>query len=215
MKVNTDGVLLGALANSESIKRILDIGAGTGVIAMMLAQRFPEAMIDAVEIDKHAAETVGSNFRNSTFADRLNLIEGDFADINGQSYDLIISNPPFFINSLTSSKENKTIARHTDSSFFERLVIFAADNLSNAGICQLILSLATAELVKQLLLVHYLHLNNIIHIKSFKNDIPHREIITFGRARIEFQETEVVIYDAPKVYTDEYAFLLKDFLTIF
>ncbi|RFZ94393.1 methyltransferase domain-containing protein [Mucilaginibacter conchicola] len=215
MKVNTDGVLLGALAEGESVKRILDIGAGTGVIALMLAQRFPEAIVDAVEIDKQAAETSAKNFNSSSFANRLNLIEGDFADINGGQYDLIVSNPPFFIDSLTSAQENKTLARHTDGSFFERLVSFAKDNLSDKGNCQLILPLATTELVKQLLTANALHLQAIIHIKSFKQDTPHREIITFGKVQVPLHETEVVIYDAPKVYSAKYAALLKDFLTIF
>jgi tRNA1Val (adenine37-N6)-methyltransferase len=215
MKVNTDGVLLGALADGANANQILDIGAGTGVIALMLAQRFPEAKIDAVEIDGQAAETAVKNFTNSKFTERLHLFAGDFVNINKGKYDLIVSNPPFFIDSLTSAKENKTLARHTDSSFFERLVSFAADTLSDKGICQLILPLTTAELVKQLLPVNGLYLQSITHVKSFKGDIPHREIISFGREEITIQESEVVIYDAPKVYTAQYAALLKDFLTIF
>lgn len=215
MKVNTDGALLGALADGENARQILDIGAGTGVIAMMLAQRFSEAKIDGVEIDNRAAQTAAKNFTDSQFTDRLRLFEGDFADVMESGYDLIVSNPPFFIDSLISLKENKTLARHTDSSFFERLVSFAADKLNDKGICQLILPLATAKLVKQLLPANNLNLQGIIHVRSFKEDIPHREIITFGRAYGNIPETDVVIYDAPKVYSAQYAALLSDFLTIF
>ncbi|HEK21434.1 MULTISPECIES: tRNA1(Val) (adenine(37)-N6)-methyltransferase [unclassified Mucilaginibacter] len=215
MKVNTDGVLLGALANGTTARRILDIGAGTGVMAMMLAQRFPQADVDAVEIDDTAAYTAAKNFANSKFAERLRIFKGDFANLERKKYDLIVSNPPFFIDSLTSAKENKTLARHTDSSFFERLVHFAAENLSAEGICQLILPVATADLVKGFLASKSLHLQGIITIRSFAADIPYREVITFGKADETISVTDVVIYEAPKVYTTQYSSLLKDFLTIF
>src|ERR1700750_1450773 len=80
MKINTDGVLLGALADADKSQSILDIGTGTGVIALMLAQRFADAKIDAVEIDQSAAETAGRNFQNSSFADRLTLYPSGFAE---------------------------------------------------------------------------------------------------------------------------------------
>ncbi|PAW94171.1 hypothetical protein CKK33_11990 [Mucilaginibacter sp. MD40] len=215
MKVNTDGVLLGALANGTTARRILDIGAGTGVVALMLAQLFTQAYVDSVEIDDNAADTAANNFANSKFAERLQLFKGDFANLERKEYDLIVSNPPFFIDSLTSAKQNKTLARHTDSSFFDRLVRFAAENLSANGICQLILPVATADLVKGILVANSLHLQDVINIRSFAADVPHREIITFGKADETIDPTDVVIYEAPKVYTTQYTFLLKDFLTIF
>jgi tRNA1Val (adenine37-N6)-methyltransferase len=111
MKINTDGVLLGALAQAENPKHILDIGTGTGVIALMLAQRFTTAKIDAVEIDIIAAETAGTNFKNSPFSDRVTVFpknfESFFDDNRERKYDLIISNPPFHINSLESPKAKK------------------------------------------------------------------------------------------------------------
>src|SRR5688500_7905364 len=104
MKVNTDAALLGSIAHSDDVKTILEIGTGTGVIALMLAQRYPDAIIDAVEIDEKTALTAELNFRNSPFADRIQLIKSSFADhyshVGGKMYDLIVSNPPYFINSL-------------------------------------------------------------------------------------------------------------------
>src|SRR5690606_20167135 len=98
MKINTDGVLLGALATVPGPERILDIGAGTGVISLMLAQRFPQSKVDAVEIDPSAAEAARGNFVSSPFADRLCLIEGSFQDYSTQpeapAYNMIVSNPP-------------------------------------------------------------------------------------------------------------------------
>src|SRR3954467_12793908 len=105
MKINTDGVLLGALAEADKPQHILDIGTGTGVIALMLAQRFTIAMVDAVEIDEQAAETAKSNFENSVFANRVNLYAEGFESYLSRldkQYDLIVSNPPFYINSLES-----------------------------------------------------------------------------------------------------------------
>ncbi|QXV64613.1 methyltransferase [Mucilaginibacter sp. 21P] len=215
MKVNTDGVLLAALAKGHDAKTILDVGAGTGVVALMLAQRFPQTYIDAVEIDDHAADTATKNFTNSKFAERLRLFKGDFANLERMEYDLIISNPPFFIDSLRSVKDNKALARHTDSSFFERLVSFAAENLSAEGICQLILPVATSELVIGMLAANSLYLQSVINIRSFATDDPHREVITFGKDNVTNEVTEVVIYESPKVYTTQYSSLLKDFLTIF
>jgi len=122
MKINTDGVLLGALADANQPPNILDIGTGTGVIAMMLAQRFTDAHIDAVEIDLSAAQTAERNFKNSAFGDRLSVYHKDFnaffKENPTKEYDLIVSNPPFHINSLESPKAKKTLAKHTGEGFF-------------------------------------------------------------------------------------------------
>src|ERR1700761_2572209 len=106
MKINTDGVLLGAMASAGNAANILDIGTGTGVIALMLAQRFADAKIDAVEIDEMAAQTASRNFESSVFAGRLTVypasFEKYFDEHPARKYDLIVSNPPFYIDSLKS-----------------------------------------------------------------------------------------------------------------
>ena len=116
MKINTDGVLLGAIAGEGEPLNILDIGTGTGVIALMLAQRFTDAKIDAVEIDEQAAITAKNNFSNSPFKNRLTLyangFEQFFEDYPGKRYDLIVSNPPFYINSLQSPGVKTNLAKH-------------------------------------------------------------------------------------------------------
>jgi tRNA1Val (adenine37-N6)-methyltransferase len=152
MKINTDGVLLGALAEADQPKTILDIGAGTGVIALMLAQRFADAKIDAVEIDETAAATAGRNFAGSPFADRLYLYADSFENHldkhPDRKYDLIVSNPPFYINSLGSPGARKSLAKHTDKQFFETLIETVAKHLAPIGNFWLILPLETAQLVK-------------------------------------------------------------------
>src|ERR1700743_597427 len=103
MKINTDGVLLGALTEADKPETILDIGTGTGVIALMLAQRFTDAKIDTVEIDIDTAQTAERNFKASPFADRLTVyalgFESYFEKYPEKKYDLIVSNPPFYIDS--------------------------------------------------------------------------------------------------------------------
>jgi tRNA1Val (adenine37-N6)-methyltransferase len=219
MKINTDGVLLGALAEANNPQSIVDIGTGTGVIALMLAQRFAEAKIDAVEIDGDAAKTADRNFKNSQFQHRLyphfNTFESFFDNHKRKKYDLIVSNPPFFLDSLTSANDKKNLARHTDGSFFMRLIKYTAEHLTDTGTCQLIVPLPTATLIKVLLPKYQLHLQSIISVKSFADSAPHREIITFGKEKKGILEKPFVIYDEPKVYSLEYRAALADFLTIF
>src|SRR5260370_18448549 len=141
MKINTDGVLLGALVDASDPKTVLDIGTGRGVIALMLAQRFNDAHIDAVEIDPIAAQTAERNFNNSLFSQRLNIypigFEQFFDQHPGKKYDLIISNPPFFITSLKSPKANKELSKHTDEDFFKNLISVLSQHLLFDGLVYL------------------------------------------------------------------------------
>jgi tRNA1Val (adenine37-N6)-methyltransferase len=219
MKVNTDGVLLGSLAETGNPYSILDIGTGTGVIALMLAQRFVNATVDGVEIDATAAVTANKNFQNSAFAGRMSLFaigfEKFFDQNSGKKYDLIVSNPPFFLNSLESPGAQKNLAKHTNAIFFEKLISGITHHLTKQGTCAIILPIETAQLVKQLLPQHQMHLHNVISIKSFAADEPHRALLTFGKAGKEFFEKDFVIYDEPKVYSADYITALKPFFTIF
>ncbi|MDN5289313.1 MAG: methyltransferase protein [Mucilaginibacter sp.] len=219
MKINTDGVLLGALAGANKSSAILDIGTGTGVIALMLAQRFPIAHIDAVEIDENAAKTATANLQNSRFANRLTLYSSGFETFfevhPDKKYDLIVSNPPFYINSLKSPGAKKTLAKHTDEGFFDKLVHDSAAHLNTNGIFWLILPPETAELVKTLAIKCGLYLQRIIRLHSFEIDTPHREILSWSFAEQQVVEEHLVIYDEPKIYSKQYQAMLKDFLTIF
>jgi tRNA1Val (adenine37-N6)-methyltransferase len=219
MKINTDGVLLGAMAGAGTPLNILDIGTGTGVIAMMLAQRFTNAEIDAVEIDEQAAATAKSNFSNSPFNNRLTLyakgFEQFFADLPDKRYDLIVSNPPFYINSLQSPGAKINLAKHAVDGFFEKLISTVAVQLTEEGTGWLILPVDTAELVKDLVKQHGLYLKKIITIHSFKDDTAHREIIVFAKNNEQPTADKFIIYSEPKVYTEMYRKVLKDFLIIF
>lgn len=220
MKINTDGVLLGALAQADDPQNILDIGTGTGVIALMLAQRFANAQIDAVEIDAQAAQTARGNFKSSPFSNRLTIYPESFESFfdahHERKYDLIVSNPPFYVNSLESPKAKKTIAKHTDKYFFEVLIKYIAGHLTDNGVCWLILPLETSVLVKMIAEQVQLYPQKIITIHSFENSAPHREIVCFAQEDNKQQANEqFVIYDEPKVYSILYQDTLKDFFTIF
>lgn len=219
MKVNTDGVLLAALADFRSPEKILDVGTGTGLIALMLAQKYTSAVVHAVEIDQHAAGTAKENFSNSPFSGRIVLfhssIKDHFTD-NTEQYDLIISNPPFFINSLSSQKPEKSIARHTDLSFFEVLLTESVRHLNQSGHLCIILPLETAALVKKM--VHssgVLKVQKEIFIYSFIESKPHRTIMIMGFETLAPMEDSLVIYESKGVYSAIYRNLLKDYLTIF
>jgi len=219
MKINTDGVLLGAMAGDVTPSNILDIGTGTGVIALMLAQRFTNAIIDAVEIDEQAATTAKSNFSNSPFNSRLTLyakgFEQFFEDRPGKRYDLIVSNPPFYINSLQSPGAKTNLAKHAADGFFEKLISIIATQLTEQGLCWLVLPVDTSAFVKSLALQHNLHPQKIINIHSFKDDVAHREILAFGKSDAQTTTDKFVIYSDLKVYTATYREALKNFLTIF
>ena len=219
MKINTDGVLLGALADVDKPEHILDIGTGTGVIALMLAQRFANAIIDAVEIDKTAAHTARANFQNSKFNNRLALyahsFESYFDNHEQKKYDLIVSNPPFYINSLESPQAKKNTAKHADADFFEDLVKAVSAHLRDTGSFWLILPLDTAELVKSIAQQNNLCLQKIVHIKSYPDSNPHREMLVLGLNDTKAVDEEFVIYKEEKVYSNQYQDTLRDFFTIF
>lgn len=219
MKVNTDGVLLGALANTKSGDSVLDIGTGTGVIALMLAQRFPHAKIDAVELDAAAAQTAGVNFNGSPFACRLSMhaqsFQDHFAHHPESKFDLIASNPPFYIQSLPSAGAQKKMAKHAGDGFFAVLITGCAAHLTKEGSLWLILPIATSALVRQLAGEQGLYIQQQIIIKSYPHSDPHREILVLGHQQTKVTEHELIIYTEPKVYTQAYTTLLKDFLTIF
>lgn len=137
MKVGTDGVLLGAMArlapDAPANPRVLDIGTGTGLIAIMLAQRFGQAKVVGVEIDPDAAAQARQNCADSPFASRLSIIEADANDLAGGAYDLIVSNPPYFTSSLQCPDGRRNMARHAVGLTRGGLMDIAARHLAPRG----------------------------------------------------------------------------------
>eukprot|EP01133_Synstelium_polycarpum_P013497 gene13497-15901_t len=216
MKINTDGVLLGALAVHDHVATALDIGTGTGVIAMMLAQRFEGAVIDAVEIEQSAAERAADNFLLSPFAGRLKAHHQDINDFDpGKDYDLIVSNPPYFVKDLKNPEPGKRMARHADESFFELLIRKVALLLKPSGCFWVILPLKQAqELVRNAVLMKLFPLK-VIHVYSDADKAEFRQILCFSFVNGEAEHENFYIYLKQGVYTEKYRLLLKDFFLAF
>lgn len=216
MRINTDGVMLAAMASQVQPMRILDIGTGTGVIALMMAQRFPEAIIDAVEIDETAALRAGQNFKASPFFGRLHAFCSAIETYETtEKYDLIITNPPFFINDLRNPEIRKSLARHASEDFFESLVLKAAAMLSEEGRFWLILPVKQADFVLDVATKKKLFLQQEISICSDKNKPVIRKIICLGRIAAPTDRTKFYIYETEGVYTEVYRHLLRDFFLAF
>lgn len=216
MKINTDGVLLAAKAASDAPNCILDIGAGTGVISLMLAQRFPEAQIHALEINEAASLCAEKNFRDSPFSDRMTLFHTDFHDfVPTTPYDLIVSNPPFFINSLKNPDFNKTLARHTQFAFFEELLIKTYDWLQDDGSFQLIWPITLRQLSVETGLLSHWTIQEEIHIRSFEHSEVIRVISKLSKQTNINNNENFVIYKDKGNYSREYLNLLKPFFLNF
>lgn len=216
MKISTDAVLLGALAKSENPQRILDIGTGTGVIALMLAQRFPNANVTAVEIDKDAAEQALENFRESPFSARLEMIHSRLQEFSSiEKYDLIVSNPPFFPDHLKSQDSKRNKALHTDELSFEDLMQKVSLLLSDSGAFYLILPPRQMRSLEDLAAKTDLFLNSKTLVKDSEIKSVHREVCMFSFQKQVINEAELILKDATLKYTDSYSALLSGFLLDF
>ncbi|HMR18185.1 MAG TPA: methyltransferase [Sphingobacterium sp.] len=218
LKINTDGVLLGAIAQHSMLAdQILDIGTGTGVIALMLAQRYPKAHIDAVEIDHDAAQCAMQNFCHSPFSHRLHVIEGSYETIEKPDfYDWIVSNPPFYTNSLHNPDIRKKNAKHTDITFFEKLLTFANNTLKSQGELHLILPTILASEIISLAREQGMTLLRTISIRSYAENEIIRRIICLRKGTVENEEeSNFVIYAGKGKYSDAYRKVLQPYFLAF
>lgn len=238
MKVNTDGVLLGAaMTISPSDRTMLDVGTGTGTIALMAAQRLSSAIlnsssvilnsssvilnevknprIDAIDIDEASASEASANFINSPWNSILkahHLPLEEFAASAETVYDLIFSNPPYFEDSLTAPDERKSTARHTsDGLSYRDIFEFAKDRLSENGRVSLVLPADQEAALTRYARMCGLYLFRILRVRTVPRKAPSRIIAEFSRTRCaELSEELLTIQDEGK-YTQEYLSLTGDF----
>ncbi|MGB6035179.1 MAG: methyltransferase [Cryomorphaceae bacterium] len=212
MKVGTDGVLLGAWAGRGSPKQILDIGTGTGLIALMLAQRFPEAMITAIEPNKDALSDASFNFEKSPFAERLNLQKTNLQEFETEiRFDLIVSNPPFFANSLVSENQGRTEARHTHSLSPDDLAK-ATTLLAENGKTAVIYPTETYGAFKTAMSKIGFCEEKRMVVKPTAAKPSHRILGEFGKNNEPTEPTELVIEKYGRhQYSEEYIELTHDF----
>lgn len=217
MKINTDGVLLGALSAVEHRRRVVDIGTGTGVIAMMLAQRNPQARINAIDVDEGSAALAQANVLNSPFSERIKVDCIRFQQfIPDGALDLIISNPPFFTNALQNPDERKSRARHADFAFFEELLSFSGHFLQDGGALEVIVPVELARWLTENCRRSGLSLTYKMEISSFPTSNPFREVLRFEKGNSGLlPQDRMYVYEEKGVYSVRYAQLLQPFFLIF
>lgn len=215
MKVGTDAVLLGAWADTSFCRNILDIGTGTGIIALMLAQR-SQATVEAIDIDKEACVQATENAAASPYTERIKVVHAscaDFAASNQQKrYDLIVSNPPYFINSLKCPDNKRTVARHTDTLLLSDLIRKAQTLLSPSGRIALVLPYERQEEVKALASANHLYICRQTDVIPIHGAAPKRLLVELSATKENIKNRDaLIIEEARHQYTPEYIALTKEF----
>ncbi|MDX6747099.1 methyltransferase [Polaribacter sp. PL03] len=218
MKVGTDGVLLGAWCSVDDYSdTILDIGSGTGVISLMIAQRSDAMTIDAVEVDENAYEQTVENFEKSEWGDRLycyNATFNEFADEiaeEEETYDLIVSNPPFYTDDFETEDDARNKARFTSSLSFEELIRGVSKILSENGIFSVVVPFKEEESFINLTKEKKLFLNRICRVKGKVTSEIKRSLMEFSFIEKVIEEKSLVIEIERHKYTEDYINLTREF----
>lgn len=215
MKVGTDGVLLGAWVNIKNgISSALDIGTGTGLIALQIAQRSDLETIDALEIESEAFEQAVMNFENSDWADRLYCYHASLQEFDkeiDEKYDLIVSNPPFYKNSFKTPIIKRATARHTDTLSFEELLSISSNLLSSTGSCAFIIPFYEEDQFLELAQNSNLYPNRICRVKGNVNTAVKRTLVQLSFVNKPIAIDDFAIEIERHIYTDTYKKLVKDF----
>jgi tRNA1Val (adenine37-N6)-methyltransferase len=214
-RVGTDGVLLGAWVQSEAPKRILDIGTGTGLIALMCAQRFPKSEIIAIEPNENGFACAVKNFENSIWGNRItaqcSTIQ-DFSESNSGTFDLIVCNPPFFKNSLLNQDIALQTARHETTLPLPTLLNISARLLSDSAKLSLILPVLRESDLLEAMVVAGLCLDDQLSISAFARREPNRIITTLSKSyRQAPNRSSIYIYESQGVYGAQFSELVKEF----
>lgn len=214
MKVGTDGTLLGAWAETARADgQILDIGTGTGLIALMMAQRYPKAQVMAIDIDAEAVAQATDNVRRSPFADRIQVCQ---ADVNAyeveENYDAIVCNPPYFNHALTCPDDQRTQARHTLSLSYRQLMSAAWRLLAEEGLFSVIIPNDYFQQMESEAHLAGFFLTRIYGVRTIKGKTIKRYLVEFRKnPHKELVNKEVMIEDSPNVRSEWYRELTKDF----
>jgi tRNA1Val (adenine37-N6)-methyltransferase len=204
MKIGTDSMVFGSLIDVEGKSNALDIGTGTGVLSLMIAQRNPKLKIIAIEIEAHAFEEAKLNFKNSQFDRQLTALHVDFLEYPSETkFDLIFSNPPYFENASKSLNQEKNLARHDDSLPLEVLFEKVANHLTEDGLFWVILPNLTFDTYLNNALQYGLYLVKQIEIYGKENQLV-RKIGAFSKINNSIEYSRLIIRKNDGNYTDEY-----------
>ena len=212
MKVGTDGVLIGAWTLCNKATNILDIGSGTGLISLILAQRNDAAVITGIEIEENTFLQSQDNFNNSKWSKRLSIIHTSLQDFSSETkFDLIVSNPPFFTDSTQANNQYRKLARSTNSLNFKELISKSKILLSENGIFSVIIPFPRKEEFINIALENNLFLSRICNVKGIANSPVKRILMEFNNSQDTILEENLVIEKERHNYTDKYIDLCKDF----
>lgn len=211
MKVGTDGLLLGAWAQGG--KHVLDIGTGTGLIALMMAQRFPDAHVDAIDIDADAASQAEDNARRSPFADRVAVRCVSLQEyVAEREYDSIVCNPPFFTQSLQSPDSKRTLARHSIALPFDDLFRHARRLMSEDGVLSIVVPSDALSQIETAAVMNNLFLVRRCFVRTTRKKPARRLLLSFSQKPSPFHDEEGVIQEAVNEPSEWYRNLTCDFL---
>ena len=216
MKVGTDGILLGAWACTKEARKVLDIGTGCGVVAIMIAQRATSAEVHGIEIEAASYEQAKENMAKSPWSANLTAIHKsiqDYAKLSRVEYDLIVSNPPFFSGGTFSFNENRNNVRHTVKLPHGDLLSTSRKLLSKEGKLCIILPLMEGLRIKELANSYRLYCTKITEIKSRPDKSTERLLMQFEKTEKEVVKDELVVYASPrsKKYSPQYIELTKNY----
>jgi tRNA1Val (adenine37-N6)-methyltransferase len=218
MKVGTDAVLLGAWCTISTYPNtILDVGSGTGIISLMLAQRSDAMTVDAVELDENAYEQTVENFEQSDWADRLFCYNTSFQEFANEiaeeeeTYDLIVANPPFYTDDFETNDEARNKARFTSSLSFEELISGVVKILSETGNFSVIIPYKEEFRFVDFAFEKKLFLSSICRVKGNPTSEIKRSLLNFSFEKKEIVEEILIIEKERHQYTEEYISLTKDF----
>lgn len=217
MKIGTDSVLLGCLLKTDDATHILDIGTGTGLLALMLAQR-TGAIINAVEIDEQAATEARFNFEQSKWANSITLHHSSiqqFCEGNTEQFDLIVANPPYypFAKHAVIQQVNRSVARQTNALSFEELIQCVLKLLSPQGACWLVLPIEEGTYFIELANCHGLYLQHCIYIKPKQDKESNRMILQFTFVKKTHTTQTFIVYEADGTPTHAYKQAAAEFYT--
>ncbi|WP_196891025.1 tRNA1(Val) (adenine(37)-N6)-methyltransferase [Aureivirga marina] len=212
MKVGTDGVLLGAWTCYENVKSVLDIGTGTGLISLMIAQRNSSATILSLEIEKNAFDQALENFENSIWKKRLEIKNTALQDFKTKKkFDLIISNPPFYTTTFKNEDEKRALARHSESLPYSVLLKNCAELLSENGICSFIIPYSEETNFIKIAKNYKLYPKRITQVKGNKKTPLKRSLLEFSFQELKIEISELIIEIERHKYTEDYINIVKDF----
>lgn len=218
MKVCTDACILGAWANASQATTLLDIGTGTGLLSLMMAQRYPLLKIEAIEIDESAAKQAKENFYNSPWNDRLTIIEGDVKQFSlsaNKKYEHIICNPPFYNDHLKPDDKANAVARHSEQLTLEELAEAVCKLLLLQGKFSVLLPPDEMKQLETILLSKKLFLNSQLFIKD-RMELPVIRVVGEFSFNTSSTATEtLIIKENEQDYTKEFKKLLSDYYSAF